>query len=73
MAPWRPWRRSASEVKIALQVRMGGKERGRGLPGTWATSLAGAMWERELELWRRLAMSVPNLEMLMLPTVLERP
>lgn len=52
---------------------MGGKERGRGLLGTWATSLAGAMWERELELWRRLAMSVPNLEMLMLPTVLERP
>lgn len=52
---------------------MGGKERGRGLPGTWATSLAGAMWERELELWRRLAMSVPNLEMLMLPTVLEKP
>lgn len=29
---------------------MGGKERGRGLPGTWAASLAGATWERELEL-----------------------
>lgn len=52
---------------------MGGKERGRGLPGTWAASLAGATWERELEFWRRLAMSVPNLEMLMLPTVLEKP
>lgn len=61
----KPWRRSVSEVKITLEVRMGGKERGRGLLGAWATSIAEAMWEKELEPWRRLAIFVPNPEMLM--------
>lgn len=44
---------------------MDGKERSRGLHETWATSLGRTMWERELELWRRPATSLPNPEMLM--------
>lgn len=44
---------------------MGGKERGMGLDGAWATSFASATWERELKVSRRLAMSLPNPETLM--------